>query len=211
MNKKKWIILLAIITVVIAVTTVVLLVINSSKEENTVEENKNNYSIKVQGKLEEYIRKLSDNYYIKYSGKFKNNSEELTQAIVEYTKSGESFGLRSSELNMHIICNGKVLNTISDRYKLIVEMPKEHLDVKEYNLVADIGQVFVKEYKENIGSNEYDVEEYLLDNNPLKYYFKEQDIKYIKFEESLISIIRLELKTNQELLDMPTGYSKTIM
>ena len=81
------------------------------------------------------------------------------------------------------------------------------LNLNEYNLVSDIGQVFVKAYDENIGSTKYFVEEYLYNGKALKYYFKQDDIKIIKYNEQEIRVIRVEYKANNELLQKPNGYT----
>lgn len=206
MKKKKLLIALIIILVItIAIVTVVIVKnINSDEPSNN---NVINHSIKVTGKLQSYIANMGDNYYIKYSGKFRDDTDNLVQSIVEYTKSGEDFALRSTEMNMYLICEKDTISTISHRYKMIVDMPKTSFNISEYNLVSNIGQVYVDTYKEKIENTEYDVEEYLYNGKTLKYYFKEEDIRLIRYDGEDIKIIRLETKANTELLTKPTGYT----
>lgn len=207
MDKKRLLVIIGVILVAIAIiVTTILFVINKDKQvidEYDVVDN----NIKVTNKLEEYIANLTDNYYIKYSGKFKNNSGELVNAIIEYTKAGDKFAFRSNEINMHLICENETLYSISHSYRLIISMHKKSIDTSEYNLASDIGQMFVKSYKEIIGNTEYDVEEYLYNGNVLKYYFKDNDIKLIRYNGQDIRIVRLEKQTNAELLVKPSGYS----
>lgn len=216
MNKRKIFIVAGAIFIVLLIATIItVLLVKQPKNEN---ENKNNdeynnaivQNIKVTGKLKQYIEGLTNNYYIKYSGKFKDSSDELVDAIVEYTKQGENYGLRSNELNMQMICQGEKLYSVSKEYKIIIEMGRKSFNISEYNLASDIGQVFVKEYKEKVGSLEYEVEEYLYNGKLLKYYFLGKDLKLIKYDEREIKVIRLETKTNTELLEKPEGYTYAI-
>lgn len=208
MNKKKLLIIMSIAIVIIAAIVITIIVIKKPKGEE-LNNNVINHSVKVIGNLEQYISNLTNNYYIKYSGKFRNNSGELVDAIVEYTKSGDNFAFKSTELDMHLVCEGQTLSTVSDRYKIIVEMPKTSLDTSEYNLASDIGQTYVDSYKEKIGSTEYAVEEYSYNGKVLKYYFKDNDIKFIRYNGEDIRIIRLEKNTNNDLLVLPKGYTNS--
>lgn len=209
MNKKKLLIIIIGILVVTAIgITIVLITKNNQPMEEPIVINPN---VKVAGKLKDYIINLSDNYYIKYSGKFKNNSDELVDAIVEYTKDGENFALRSSELDMHMICEKDKLYSISYRYKMMIVMGRRTFDISEYNLVSDINQIYVDSYKEKIKSTEYDVEEYLFNDKVLKYYFKGSDIKLIRYDNQDIKVIRLEKNTNKEMLKKPEGYKIAIV
>jgi len=207
MKKNKLWIILSIGLVLIAVVVVIVILVTNQQEE--IRQDSTNNISNVQnhntGMLQAYIANLSDNYYIKYYGKFKDNFNEYVDSVIEYTKSGENFGFRSNEINMYLVYKDKKLYTISHRYKLIVEIAR--LNLNEYNLASDIGQVFVKGYNEYIGSTEYAVEEYLYNGNTLKYYFKDNDIKLIKYDEQDIRIIRVENKANQELLTIPSSYS----
>ncbi|MBQ8043293.1 MAG: hypothetical protein IJ272_03985 [Clostridia bacterium] len=207
MDKKRIVVIISVVLLVIAIIATVVLIPRNDDEQVGDDNDVINHSVKVTGKLQEYIINLTDNYYIKYSGKFKNNSGELVNAIIEYTKDGDNFAFRSSEINMYLIGERQTLYSISHSYKMILTMPKTSLDTSEYNLASDIGQTFVKSYKENIGSTEYDVEEYLYNGNQLKYYFKENDIKLIRYNSEDIRTIRLEKQTNKELLVKPSGYA----
>ena len=210
MNKKKLLIIIISVLVIVAITIAVILIIKNSKK--TIDNpNLTIPSANVTGNLEKYIENLSDNYYIKYSGKFKNNSGELVNAIVEYTKDGENFALRSSELDMHMICEKDKLYSISYRYKMMVLMGRNLFNISEYNLVSDINQIFVNGYKEKVNNTEYDVEEYKFNGKVLKYYFKDSSIKLIRYDGQDIKVIRLEKNTNQEMLIKPEGYKITIV
>ena len=206
MNKKKLFVIIICTLVVIAITITAILITKKDNQPiaNPIIPNPN---VKVTGKLREYIDNLQENYYIKYSGKFKNNFGELVNATVEYTKAGENFGLRSSELDMYMICEKDKLYSISHRYKMMILMGRKNFDISEYNLVSDINQIFISSYKEKVGSVEYDVEEYLFNGRVLKYYFKDGDIKLIKYDGQDIKIIRLEKNTNNEMLVKPEGYA----
>lgn len=208
MDKKKLLIIIISVLVVIALTITIAVIVK--KNQSTDEPIVINPNVKVTGSLKDYIGNLSDNYYIKYSGKFKNNSGELVNAIVEYTKAGENFGLRSSELDMHMICEKDKLYSISHRYKMMLLMGRNHFDISEYNLVSDINQIFVDSYKEKVNNIEYDVEEYLHNGKVLKYYFKDSTIKLIRYDGQDIKVIRMEKITNKEMLVKPEGYSVAI-
>lgn len=204
MDKKKLVIVIISILVLIAIIiTVVFIVKNNSSTNEPIVINPN---VKVTGNLKDYIANMSENYYIKYSGKFKNNSGELVNAIVEYTKDGENYALRSSELDMHVICEKDKLYSISYRYKIMMVMGRQSLDISEYNLVSDINQIFINGYKEKVNNTEYDVEEYLFNSKVLKYYFKDSDIKLIRYDGQDIKVIRLEKNSNKEMLVKPEGY-----
>lgn len=209
MDKKKLLIIIIGALVIIAITTTVVLIIKNNKKpiDNP---NLTNPGVNVTGNLKEYIGNLSENYYIKYSGKFKNNSGELVNAIVEYTKEGENFALRSSELDMHMICEKEKLYSISYRYKMMILMGRQSFNISEYNLVSDINQIFVSSYKEKVNSTEYDVEEYTYNGKVLKYYFKDGSIKLIRYDGQDIKVIRLEKITNKEMFVKPEGYSVAI-
>ena len=203
---KKILVVAGIVLLLLIVTGAIIITVkylNNGEHEDT---NVVVPNIKVTGKLDEYIKNLTDNYYIKYSGKF----SELVDAIIEYTKDGNNYGLRSSELDMHLICQGSKLYSVSSKYKLIVEMGRDSFKISEYNLASDIGQTFVKSYQENINSTIYDVQEYTYNGKNLKYYFKDSDIKLIRYDGQDIRIIRLENKTNTELLVKPEGYTYAI-
>lgn len=205
MNKKKTLIIfITLIFVISAIITTVIVITNGDDE--VVDNNLLDHSVKVTGKLQQYIANMGENYYIKYSGTFKDVTEKQVKGIVEYTKSGESFALRSTELDMYLICEKDTLYSISHRYKLMINMSKESFNINEYNLVSNIGQVFVNTYKEQIDNTEHDVEEYQYNGKQLKYYFKEDNIRLIKYDGQEIRIIRFENKSNLELLTKPTGY-----
>jgi len=211
MKKKKLLIIVGVIILIIAIGVTIFFCVkkdnnNNQSNEDMLNNGVPNTGLEVTGKLKEYIINLGDDYYIKYSGKFKNNSGELVQAIVEYTKSGKNFAVRSSELDMHLICIGDNIYTISSRYELIVKMPKEHVDISEYNLVSDLGQAFAYEYKEKINNIEYDVEEYVHNGKTLKYYFNGNDVKIINYDGLETKIIRVENRANTDILTIPTSY-----
>ncbi len=209
MNKKKLIIGMIAVFVMIAITITIVLIVKNDKQEIDVPVIPNP-NVKVTGNLKEYIGNLTENYYIKYSGKFKDNSGELVDAIVEYTRDGESFALRSSELDIHMICEKEKLYSISYRYKMMIQMGRQSFDISEYNLVSDINQIFVNSYKEKVNNMDYDVEEYLFNGKGLKYYFKDSDIKLIRYDGQDIRVIRLEKTTNNEMLKKPEGYKVAI-
>jgi len=209
MNKSKVIIGIICVLVVLAITVTVVL-IKKNNNQSIDETVKVNPNVKVTGNLKDYIANLPENYYIKYSGKFKNNSGEFVNAIVEYTKNKENFALRSSELGMHMICEQDKLYSISSRYKIIMLMGKQSFDISEYNLVSDINQIYVNTYKEKLNNAEHTVEEYLFNGKVLKYYFKDNDIKLIKYDSQDIKVIRLEKNTNDELFVKPEGYAYAI-
>lgn len=211
MDKRIWMVLIVCsIVVAIIVMLVVLLVRDSGYVPDNNKNEVVNSTTKEPAKLNEYINSLTDNYYIKYSGKFENNSGELVEATVEFTKDGENFGIESKELDMYVICEGEKLYTISHRYKLLVELAREHFDTAEYNFVSNFGQVFIKSYTEKINNTVYDVEEYLYNGQALKYYFNQSGVKYIKYGEQEIRVIRVEKNTYEELLVKPEGYSYAI-
>ena len=205
MSKNKLLIfIVVIISIAIVVGAVVLVTDNDNPH---VSDNTNNIIPTVtKGKLQSYIANLTNNYYIKYHGKFRNNSGELVNAVVEYTKDGQNYGFRSTELDMNIVGDSKKIYSISHKYQLIVSMDNKKLDTREYNLASDIGQAFVKSYIESVGSTQYDVEEYLFIGKTVKYYFKDNDIKLIRYDGQDIQIIRLEKQTNSELLVKPDWY-----
>lgn len=207
MDKIRVLVIAGLVLVILVASITVVFLVRNNNEEPDNGDDMINPNVKVTGNLQDYINALTDNYYIKYSGKFRNNSGELVSAVVEYTKDGKNFALRSSELNMHMMCEQEKLYSISYDYKMIITMSKQSFDISEYNLVSDINQIFVKSYKESINSTEYDVEEYLFNGKTLKYYFKDSDIKLIRYDGGDIKIIRLEKKTNSELLVKPDGYT----
>ena len=206
MGKKK-ILIVILVLIIIGLLIGGILIAKKLMASNPQGEIGGEPSTKVTGKLAEYVKSLSDSYYIKYSGKFKNNSGELVDTIVEYTKQGQDYALRSSDIDLHMIYTNKKLYSISNKYKMIVEMQKESFDISEYNLASDIGQTYVKTYEEEVNNTKYDVEEYMYNGKILKYYFKQNDVKIIKYNSHEIKIIRLENKTNLELLVKPTGYT----
>ena len=209
MDKKRMIIVIIGILVLLAIAITVIIVVKYKKQpvDEPVVVNPN---IKVTGNLKEFIDNLPQNYYIKYSGKFKNNFGELVDAIVEYTKDGENFALRSSELDMYMICEKENLYSISHRYKMMIRMGRQSFDISEYNLVSDINQIYINGYQEKLNNTEYNVEEYLFNGKVLKYYFKDNDIKLIRYDGQDIKVIRLEKTTNKEMLVKPEGYKVAI-
>jgi len=209
-NNKKILIIVGIVLLLvvgIVVSGIIIKKINVKDINKGENNNVFNQDIKVAGKLAEYIRGLTSNYYIKYSGNFKNNSGNTLNAIVEYTTNGKDFALRATNLGIELIYENDKLYSIVHNYKMIIEMNKESFDITEYNLVSDMGQTYVKSYNENIGSTTYDVEEYVYNGNTIKYYFKEKDIKLIRYNSEDIRIIRVEKNTNTELFVRPKGYS----
>lgn len=210
-NKKILIAVTIALVLIIAVVVTIVVITKSNSNGELVNNGGNNnevtQNVKVTGKLKEYITSLTNNYYIKYSGNFKNNAGETTNAIVEYTKKGEDYALRASALDIQLICEENTLYSISHTYKMIVKMSKYSFDITEYNLASDFDQTFVKSYKETRNATEYDVEEYTFNGNSIKYYFKDADLKYIKYNTQEISVIRLEKNTNTELFVKPNGYS----
>jgi hypothetical protein len=214
MNKKNIIIITSIIVLIIGIAIIVGITTNKPNDEIPQENGKNNTinsDIKITGKLAEYMKSLSDNYYIKYLGNFKDTNSETVNTIVEYTKDGQSFGLRIDELEVQMIYDGKDLYSISNRYKIIVQMGKESFDIGEYNLVSDIGQTYINSYTEKVKNKKYDVEEYAYNGKTLKYYFIDNDIKLIKYDDRDISVIRVEGKPNSALLTKPEGYTYAIV
>lgn len=210
MNKNKLLIIVIVVILIILIVGVTIWFLTKNRSSEPIGENNIDYSVKDPGKLKQYIANLTDNYYIKYSGNFKDNAGEYTKAVIEYTKDGENFAFRSSEIDMYLICEKETLYSISHRYRIIIALGKNSIDTSEYNLASDIGQTFINAYKESIGSTEYDVEEYLYSGNSIKYYFKDNDIKLIKYNGQDIRIIRLEKQTNDDLFVKPSDYSFAI-
>lgn len=207
MKKKKYIIVFGIIILLITIIIIALITI---KTENNGSGNNNetNYNVKITGKLKEYVNQLTNNYYIKYSGKFNNTEGKKVNAVVEYTRDGDNFAIRSIELDTYVVSKKDDLYSISHNYKLIMKMNKHNFNTNEYNLASDIGQIFVKTYTESVNNTNYYVEEYMYNGKVLKYYFKDNDVKLIKYDGEDIMIIRLEKKTNMELLTIPQGYKQ---
>lgn len=211
--KKRTRLVIIVLVILIIIALIIGIVIKSINKKGANENAENNtidYEVKDTGKLEEYIKNMGNNYYIKYSGKFKDNNGNYVQTVIEYTKDQDNFALRSSDLNMHIICEKERLYTISSRYKLIVEIGKDSFNTDEYNLASDIGQVFVKAEREKVSGTEYDVEEYLYNGKNIRYYFKEGNLRFIRYDGQEIRIIRLEKESNKELLTKPSGYKYAI-
>lgn len=213
MKKKKLVIILIVTIVLIAICIGLVMIFNKKQNTNVGtnnNESQNVQQVKVTGKLKEYIERLNENYYIKYSGKFKDEKSTLKQAIVEYTLKGSDFAIRSTEINLQMVCMNDVLSSISNRYKIVVEMSRNSFDTTEYNLASDFGQTFVKSSKEKLNEIEYDVEEYKHFDNNIKYYFLEDNLKFIMYNEEQIKILRLEYKTNNEMFTIPSNYEKLI-
>ncbi len=209
MNKKIIIIIGIVLVLIIGAVVGIVVVnkLNSAQVNNGGENDITNQISNDSSKLGTYLSGLTNNYYIKYSGDFKSNSGESINAIVEYTKDGKDFALKSTALDMHLICTEDKLYSISHTYKMIVEMNKESFDISEYNPASNIGQTFIKSYKESLNNTEYDVEEYTYKGNTVKYYFKGTDLRIIRYNSSEILIIRVEKNTNTNLLVKPNGYS----
>ena len=209
MNKRK-LKIVCIIAVGVAILGLIVFFIikkiNSVPTNNNITNEVNQSNVEVTGKLLNYIDKLKDNYYIKYSGSFKDNSGEYKQAIVEYTKLNDKFAIKSAELDMNVVYDGKNINSVSDKYNIIVKMVQTAFNLNEYHLVQNIGQTYVKSYKDYISGKLYDVEEYKLYDNTYKYYFKENDLKMIEYNGKTIKILRVENDTNAEMLVLPEGY-----
>ena len=163
---------------------------------------------KITGKLKTYIEMLGDNYYIRYSGNFYDQTDTLVKAIIDYTKKGSDFAIKSTELNVRVVYNKQVAYTMSDRYKLIATVPVSSIDIKDYNLASDIGQEFVKQNRETINGQTYDIEEYVYNNNVLKYYFDKSELKIIKFNDNEIRIMRYQKKVNNDLFEIPNDYER---
>ena len=113
MNKKRLLIILSVILVIVAaVTTVVLIAINNGEQvdNNDVID----HSVKVTGKLQEYITNLTDNYYIKEGEIMTKELEKAQDEILnqlEIMKKGE-FTDSEFESSIKSICDS--LNTYYD-------------------------------------------------------------------------------------------------
>lgn len=206
MKKNKIMKIIIIILIIIILGGGVFFVVKNLPDDN-VDIYKEENETKITGLLKDYINSLNDNYYIKYSGKFHDNNSKLVQAVIEYTKEGEDFGIKSIELDMHLIGDNKKMYTISDKYKLMVELPIDTLNINEYNIISDFGQEYVKTYEEKLNKIKYTVEEYLYNGKQVKYYFKDKELKVITYDGQEISVIRVELKAKIELLEKPDGYT----
>lgn len=219
MKNKKLLIIIAIVLIAVVIVTSVIIIVKKTNDEkkyndnndgvvnNGVENSGNTENLRVTGKLAKYIQGLTNNYYIKYSGNFMGDSGKTINTIVEYTKSKEDFAIRVNDLNIHLICEDDKLYSISSQYKMIVQMNKESFDITQYNLASDMGQTFVKSYKEILNNVEYDVEEYTYNGTTIKYYFISNDLKIIRYNLEDIKVIRVEKNTNTTLLKKPEGYS----
>lgn len=208
-NKKIAIIISIIIVVVVAIVSILIIVnrLNSTDIDNDWEnEVPGNANSELTGKLAEYIKSLSDNYNIKYSGNFKNDLGQKANTIVEYTKNGENFALRISELDVHLICEGAKLYSISNKYEVVVQMSRASYNISEYNLASNIGQTYVKSYKSKVENEEYDVEEYTYNNEKIKYYFQGKDLKFIRYKSEDIKVVRVEKNVYTTLFNKPEGY-----
>ncbi len=215
-SNNKWLIIMGIALIIIAVAIGIILLVTGEDEDIVKGPEKEpvyvpSDSTKLEGRVATYIDELGENYYIKYVGKFKDNTSNLIDAVVEYTKDKQNYGFRSSDLSMHLIYDGAKLYTISHSYKLIIDILPKSVDMSEYNLLSNIGQVFVKSYNEKVGSSKYEVEEYVHDDVAIKYYFLEGNIKIIRYGDREIRVIRLEKNSNKEILTKPSGYSYTIV
>ena len=202
--KKKIIICLAILILVI----IVLLLVFLLPKGNIGQEGKTNNetSINVTGKLEQMIKKLNNNYTIKYSGDFLNEDNKVINAIVEFTRFNENFAIKSDSLGLHFVCENGKLKSVSTRYKMIVVMPESAINTELYNPLDDFGQTFNKSYVEQIDDKEYEIEEYTYNNTTYKYYFLNDEIKIIKYNDLTIKVIRIQYGVNRELFNLPTNY-----
>jgi len=206
MKKNKIMKIIIISLIVIILSVAIFFVVRNLPSEN-VDIYKEKGEIKITGLLKEYMTSLKDNYYIKYSGKFHDNNSKLVQAVIEYTKEGKNFAIKSIELDMHLIGDDSKIYTISDKYKLMVELPKDTLNINEYNFISDFGQEYVKTYEEKLNKVKYTVEEYMYNGKQVKYYFKDNEVKVITYDGQEINVIRVELNAKTELLEKPKGYT----
>ena len=208
--KRKGVII-AIIVVLIVAVGVGIAIFLVNKNNNTDEPTKtNNYGkiTNIEGKIKEYLSGLGNNYAIKYSGKFEDNSGERITALVEYTKDMDNYAIKSNELDLYIVYEEGKARSISNRYKMVAKIPASGIDITKYNYVSDFGQEYVRTYDEEIEDKYYQVEEYKKDEDVIKYYFLDSEIKIIKYNDETIRVIRVEKKTNRELFEVPNGYKE---
>ena len=208
MNKKVLIILIVLVIVIIG-TIITMLLVNKDDINN---EFINPYGetqadIRVTGRLKTLLEGLGNNYQIKYSGKFKNETGEEVQAIVEYTRRESDHALKANELEMHLVKEGDILNSVSKRYQMIVKMRPTSFDISTYNLISDMGQTYIKSSKKKLDGKNYDVEEYKLNENSIEYYFLDGQIKRIMYNDKEIKVLRVEKNVNTLLFDLPRDYS----
>lgn len=211
MNKKRLIIIVTILLVAIIIGVVVYFVTKGNDTNINNPSNEEKPQLQVTGKLLNYLGSLTDNYYIKYSGKFVDDLGGYKEATVEFTKSKEKFAVKSAELNMNIVYDGEKINGISSRYNRVVQMSKSSFNLNKYHLAADIGQTYIKSYEEKLDGMNYDVEEYSYYQDSLKYYFKDDVLKIIKYNDMTIKVIRMEKITEQSMLKIPDNYEIVIM
>ena len=204
LSKKRVLIIIVSIILIGVVSAVIFLIPKGNNYEVEIQNKKAN--VKVTGKLEKVLNNLNDNYTIKFSGIFLNEQEEVVNSIVEFTKYKDNFAIKSDELGIYFVCENDKVKSISTRYKMIAIMPKSAIDVTMYNPVQDFGQRFNKESKDNIDGKEYEVEEYIYNDIVIKYYFFNDDIKIIKYNERVIKVIRIENVVNKDLFNVPTSY-----
>lgn len=211
MNKK--IILIAGIILFIALISVGIFIVVKNKKDKENEIGSISFPFPQEyeeTKLSEYIQKLGDNYSIKYSGTFKNNEGKDIKTVIEYTKDKENFAIKSSDLDLHVVCADGVVNSVSNRWKAIIEMPERSFDSYRYNLILNAGQTYLRHFATKENKITYYVEEYKYKEDVVQYYFLEDTVKFVKVNDNKIDIIRVENVTNKDLFTLPKGYAKAI-
>lgn len=211
-KKNKIKIIIVILAIVCVITLLSVIVYNTFIKKNNTDNlntsKKNISTIGITGKLKETITNLGKNYTIKYYGFFPNNENKKEKAVVEYTKSDDSYALLSNDIDIHIVYKNNILKSISKKLKMVFNMPESAIDIYTYNLIGNYSQQYIETFDEKISDKQYYVEEYKIGENIIKYYFLDDEVKYVRYNDELISIIRIEKTVNNELFDIPSNYTE---
>lgn len=205
MNKKKWMLWIAAIILIALVITVIIIMLKDNKSDTNIPSGN---TVQSENRLGKYISSLKDNYYIYYSGDFENISSDTVKASIYYSKSGDSFALKSDDLNIHIVFKESKLYNISHTFRFIVVMDKEAVDISKYNLIS----LDKKEYIHGVQEDDYYVEEYKMGEKIVKYYFEDTNLKKIqigKNGEFRDVSFTVESNTRQDVFVINEDYEKT--
>ena len=215
-NKNRMVtISFAIVVLVLILIAVIATMVRINKPEVIID-NANSNLRYVNGKLANYIKGLGNSYYIRYLGAFgeDNWNKEVKETTVEYTREGSNYVLYSKDLERHVVTKGEDVYSVIHSFRVIVQskLPVD-FGSSVYNLVSDFGQRYVADVKVRESGVEYIYQEYEYENAKIRYYFVDEELRYIKVitdgVERKINVI-VDRHVKKELFEMPGDYSKAI-
>lgn len=212
-NIKKYILAIFILIICITLTGCK----DNNIDNNIIDNNTTNQidTYVIEGKIfTPYAKAMLTNYSMTYEAEIENSDGTKTKQTVKVSRKDEQFGLTIEDINLNIVIeNGEVYIVVHNQELIMIgDLQKEEIQkvLQDYQLNVNLlnkDYTYISSGKEVIDNVELDYEEYINNNENNKYYFLNNELKYIDNNGNLMKILAFSYEANEELFKVPMTYN----